>query len=304
MSNIFADFLLNAGLYDSQEITKENIDQLIELVDGKVKIDCYCKECQEKRVYKGIPIRRFWLDEDHDTIDGQFLAEGIKSYQMICDLDHTPIPSGGSRPEENEWEWINWQIEEDARLMTFKFVCSMDDTHHLDFVVIANQKSMRKIGQYPSVADLEFPELKLYKKVLSAEDMKEMKKAIGLNAQGIGVGSYVYLRRIVERLIYKAQEKAINDGTVNQEEMEHLRVVDRIKELKGYLPDMFTNNSTIYGIVSKGIHELSEEECLQYFPILRDSIFMILEKWEEERKRIETEKRLAASLSKISSEIK
>ena len=110
MSNIFADFLLNSGLYDSQEITKENIDQLIELVDGKVKIDCYCKECQEKRVYKGIPIRRFWLDEDHDTIDGQFLAEGIKSYQMICDLDHTPIPSGGSRPEENEWEWINWQI--------------------------------------------------------------------------------------------------------------------------------------------------------------------------------------------------
>ena len=67
---------------------------------------------------------------------------------------------------------------------------------------------------------------------------------------------------------------------------------------------MFTNNSTIYGIVSKGIHELSEEECLQYFPILRDSIFMILEKWEEERKRIETEKRLAASLSKISLEIK
>lgn len=31
MSNIFADFLLNAGLYDSQEITKENIDQLIEI---------------------------------------------------------------------------------------------------------------------------------------------------------------------------------------------------------------------------------------------------------------------------------
>ena len=108
----------------------------------------------------------------------------------------------------------------------------------------------------------------------------------------------------MERLIYKTQKKAINDGTVNQEEMERLRVVDRIKELKGYLPDMFTNNSTIYGIVSKGIHELSEEECLQYFPILRDSIFMILEKWEEERKRIETEKRLAVSLSKISSETK
>ena len=125
-----------------------------------------------------------------------------------------------------------------------------------------------------------------------------------MNAQGIGVGSYVYLRRIVERLIYKAQDMAIADGTVKQENIEKLRVVDRIKELKGYLPDMFTSNPTIYGIVSKGIHELSEEECLQFFPVLRDSIFMILEKWEEERRKTENEKKLAASISKIASTIK
>lgn len=61
---------------------------------------------------------------------------------------------------------------------------------------------------------------------------------------------------------------------------------------------------TIYGIVSKGIHELSEEECLQFFPVLRDSIFMILEKWEEERRKTENEKKLAASISKIASTIK
>ena len=146
----------------------------------------------------------------------------------------------------------------------------MDESHHLDFVVIADQNRMIKIGQYPSVADLDFPELKEYKKVLSEEDMKEMKRAIGLNAQGIGVGSYVYLRRIVERLIYKAQDMAIADGTVKQENIEKLRVVDRIKELKGYLPDMFTSNPTIYGIVSKGIHELSEEECLKELEQLRE----------------------------------
>lgn len=83
MSNVFTDFLLNSGLYGIQEITKDNIEELEDLVDGNVKIDCYCKSCQEKRIHKGIPIIQFWVDEEHDSIDRQPLAEGIKSYQRI-----------------------------------------------------------------------------------------------------------------------------------------------------------------------------------------------------------------------------
>ena len=59
---------------------------------------------------------------------------------------------------------------------------------------------MKKIGQYPSVADLSFPELKDYRKVMSKDDDKELKRAIGLHASGIGIGSFVYLRRIFERI--------------------------------------------------------------------------------------------------------
>ena len=40
-------------------------------------------------------------------------------------------------------------------------------------------------------------------------DLKELRKAIGLHAQGIGVGAFVYVRRIFERLIDKAKELAI-----------------------------------------------------------------------------------------------
>ena len=48
---------------------------------------------------------------------------------------------------------------------------------------------MIKIGQYPSVADMEFPKLKEYDKVLTEEDRREMGTAIGLYASGVGVGS-------------------------------------------------------------------------------------------------------------------
>jgi hypothetical protein len=47
-------------------------------------------------------------------------------------------------------------------------------------------------------------------------------------------------------------------------------------------------HKVLYAILSKGIHELSEEECLQAFPVVRLGIELILdekiEQQEKERK--------------------
>ena len=67
---------------------------------------------------------------------------------------------------------------------------------------------------------------------------------------------------------------------------------------------MVVDNKPIYGIVSKGIHELSEEDCIRYFPVLRDCIYAILQQWEEKRKREERENQLQKSLLDIVSVIK
>ena len=115
---------------------------------------------------------------------------------------------------------------------------------------------MKKIGQYPSVADLSFPELKEYRKVMSKDDEKELKRAIGLYASGIGIGSYVYLRRIFERIIVTASHKAISDGKIKAEDFGVARVNEKIKMLSDYLPKSLVHNEAFYGIVSKGIHEL------------------------------------------------
>lgn len=37
MSNVFAEFLVNQGLYDKIEITEDNINDLCDLIDGKEK---------------------------------------------------------------------------------------------------------------------------------------------------------------------------------------------------------------------------------------------------------------------------
>ena len=178
----------------------------------------------------------------------------------------------------------------------------MDEKHHLDYIVLTTDNSMMKIGQYPSIADMTFPELDAYKHVISKEDRKELGTAIGLFASGVGAGSYVYLRRILERLIYQAKTTA--GDAVNDEEFEKARVGERIKMLQGYVPEILIKNTTIYGILSKGIHELSEEECRKYFPVVKECIYQILGMWESERRKQADEVALNKALSTISSSIK
>lgn len=297
MENIFADFLLNKGLYDSQVITRDNIEQLIDLIDGNVKLDCYCPICKKQRVFNGIRITDYWEDEDRDDIFGRPLADIIKRHQNLVIQN---VDFGKNIP----WEWMNEEIKESARLMTFKFLCSMNERHHLDFVVLADETHISKIGQFPSVADLNKSELDKYKKILPKEDAKELRRAEGLFAQGIGVGSYVYLRRVIERLIDREQEKAVTAGVIDRSSIENERVSGKIRLLKNSLPRVLTESPQIYGILSKGIHELSEDECMQYYPVLWSGILLILDQEATRRLKEQQETDFRKSIANISGELR
>lgn len=298
--NVFANFLQTAGLYASMKISKDNIQDLILLLDGKVRISAYCKECKEKRVFSMKPYIHF---EDDDTrCYSRKLSEEVFEFQQSCILENTPPPNGSVKKQNTAWKWKNWQIEDVSRVLVFQFICSMNEKHHLDYIVLTTDNLMIKIGQYPSVADMTFPELDAYRHVISDEDRKELGTAIGLFASGVGAGAYVYLRRILERLVYQAKEAAAD--AIDNEMFEQARVTEKIKMLEGYLPDILVENTTIYGILSKGIHELSEEECRKYFPVVKECIYQILGMWESERRMQADKDALSKALSSISSSIK
>lgn len=300
VDNVFGDFLVNKGLYDEIEITKDNIFELADLVGGHVKIDIYCPKCKESRVFSCEKIPYYWYDDHNQEIKGRPLEEEIVAWQQIRNMTN---PNFADAPEKT-WTWTNNALEDDTRLMVFKFFCAMDNTHHLDYIVLTHGNRMKKIGQYPSVADLSLPELKEYRKVMTKEDEKELKRAIGLYASGIGVGSFVYLRRIFERIIVTAGQKAIEEEKIEEEEFGKAHVKEKINMLADYLPKTLVKNTVFYGIISKGIHELSEEECLEFFPVMKSFIMMILRQWEKIRRDEEEEKKLAVSLSNIVAKVK
>ena len=158
-----------------------------------------------------------------------------------------------------------------------------------------------KVGQYPSVADIHIGQVKQYDKVLEKPILKEFTKAIGLAANGVGIGSFVYLRRIFENLIYEVLEEA--KDVIDIEVFKVQRMDEKIDTLKNYLPPFIVENKQVYGILSKGIHELEEEECLAYFDCMRQSIELILDErlvqLEKKKKEAEVKKALSSIAGKI-----
>lgn len=91
--------------------------------------------------------------------------------------------------------------------------CKRKGNDKIEFFVLVNEKYCTKIGQWPSLADIQFGEMgKKYDKHMSRGDLQEFKRAIGLAAHGVGVGAFVYLRRIFENLIdetYRANKATL-----------------------------------------------------------------------------------------------
>ena len=298
-NNSFGDFLVNSALYDDIEIKKTNINELIDLARGQVKIDCYCPKCKEKRVFSCKSIPYYWTNKDTGVVEKKLLADYLETYQKNQQMR---IPRFENDPEP-PWTWTH-DVFEDTRIMIFKYYCAMENTHHMDYIVLTDEYKMIKIGQYPSVADLSFPELKEFKKVMNKDDEVELKRAIGLFSHGIGVGSFVYLRRIIERIIDTAGKEAIDKNKIDEAEFGNSHIDKRIKMVADYLPEMLVNNTILYGVISKGIHELSEEECLEFFPVMQNIIMMILRQWESKRKDQEEKNNITEALGRITSKIK
>lgn len=177
------------------------------------------------------------------------------------------------------------------------FKCSRDTDHQLMFLFRADGNILTKIGQFPSLADLETVDIQKYRKALGQEKYKELARAVGLVSHGVGIGAYVYLRRIFETLIEKYKDESVQEGTITEENYQKSRMDEKINLLKNKLPPFLVENRSLYSILSKGVHSLSENECLEHFPVIKLGIELILD---DELEKIEKEEKIKKATKEIS----
>jgi hypothetical protein len=161
---------------------------------------------------------------------------------------------------------------------------------------------LQKTGQYPSLEDVAGADIEKYRSQLKGGAFQELRRATGLASHGIGIGAFVYLRRIFERLIYEHRDEAQKaSGPI--EGFDGLRMEEKIAALKEVLPKAIVKHRAAYSILSKGLHELTEDECKLYFPAVRAAIIQMLEQdWqarEAQRAELALEKELQSIAGKI-----
>lgn len=183
------------------------------------------------------------------------------------------------------------------------FKCSRDKAHHVLFVFRAHKGVLQKIGQVPTLADLAIPYLRKYRQILGNERFQELSRAIGLTTHGVGVGAFVYLRRIFESLIQSARDTAATDAAWSEETYAKARMDEKIMLLKNHLPEFLVENRGLYGILSVGVHTLGETECLAAFPAVRHAIELILDDLLEQHDRQSKVKSAKQSLEDLKSSL-
>ena len=196
--------------------------------------------------------------------------------------------------------WIDEDNWYDRLLFRIVAICSRNKDHVGVYYFRVNRVSgIQKIGQYPSTAESNLFDAKKYSKILSSDDFKGFTKAIGLAAHGIGAGSLVYLRRIFESLIKEAHVIASKDTGWDEAAYNNGRMQDRVKLLKDHLPSFLVEHHKIYSVLSNGVHELSESDCLEFFPLLKMSIELILDQKILEAERARKTQEVGKFLSKF-----
>ena len=82
------------------------------------------------------------------------------------------------------------------------------------------------------------------------------------------------------------------------------RIVEKIVLLKNHLPNILVENKEAYSILSKGVHELEESECIDNFDLLSTTIELILDELLNEKQRMKREAVIKTGISKLHSKLK
>lgn len=193
-------------------------------------------------------------------------------------------------------EYGKWYIE-------YQLTCTNDSNHKYLMIISIEQRTdtfiVKKIGQDPSMLSVHGFDFEKYKEQLTKINAyDDYKKADLSNAEHFYVGAYAYLRRIFEKMLNNYIKE--NNVTLKDEHVD-----TKIKAVKdcfdSRIKDLLKN---LYGILSKSIHELDEEQSKEYYQYLKSIIDIQLEFEFTENEKNKQSIKLNSILNKIVNEIK
>jgi hypothetical protein len=252
--------LLEASLYAPFEFENSENWNVLDFLYFSATYDSFCTECKRSSTFELLPQTR--PSEHKRNMAGETLV-----VRMTGNLPPVTFAPPGVHKivarctrQKDHFQYYLFFIKQYSNIQEKRLYSTIE-----------------KIGQYPSYGDVHIERVKKYTSVLSKTKRAEFVRALGLASHDVGIGAYVYLRRIFEGLLEDAHVEAQKTRGWDENSYARARVNERVALLKHQLPKFLTEHPQIYGLLSKGIHELSDNDCLKHFDTLRICIEIILE---------------------------
>ena len=277
---------------DEYHLNKEEFEKFKKYIGiNKEKIITYCHKCKKEFPFN-IQVKYIdFMTDINFTTENMIITESFAN-GVAGRVDVKKGNIWGAMPPYKKEKLYNnkiWYIE-------YLFECTNNSQHRYLMMISIELNDgcfiVRKIGQNPSMLTIKGFDFDKYKNILEKLNAyDDYKKADLSNADHFFVGAYAYLRRIFEKLIlFYLGEAKLDDNHMDTK-------INFVKDkfdprIRGLLKNL-------YGILSKSIHELDEDESKEYYIYLKTVIDMQLEYMNTEEEKEKQSKRLGKILNEI-----
>jgi len=268
------DILFNSPLYSKWKNVIQ-IEEDGELVDSTLNrqisnynelIELYCLECNSKRMFAA--------------------DKGIYDTGLVI-----PGHFGGGGKVKNKPSLFK------------SFSCSASSDHRRMYGFHVDGENLIKISEYPTKYDSVKYKFNKYEKLLGKQKIKELGKAAQLESFGYPIAAFLFYRRLFETIIFNIFHLKKIENKMDEDDFRKLRMKNKIDYIKDSLPQYFLENTFMYGVLSKGIHELEEKECEEYLEVVKTVIFFSLDEALDKRERENRKMEFANKLKDIKSKM-
>lgn len=258
----FQNFLQNYPPYKVINFNYHNWDLIIH--EGTLVIEQFCSKCGKVRSFKTKSLDAFLAV--HKNFDEANRIAGLMGKHIVQILAYYKV-----------------------HFPVLEFSCQHDCGEEHAIPLLIQGETVMKIGQYPTFSKIEVEEgLKKYKNIIS-KYYPELTKSVSCYSQNMGIPAFVYLRRILEHLVDEKYKKL---GNVKEDE-KFIDKLKKVEETEEIIPiELESIKSQIYIVLSKGVHEYEEKECLLLYDSVKFVIESILDK--EVQKKERAQKAVAA----------
>lgn len=258
------DLLINKGTYEKVSDVDASVFEQFVSESGFPTLDLYCPNCKEDKTF-------VYIDWNYINGLGTY-KKGNLSYQNIRSIYYKCPTCGQS--------------------IFFLF--------HFD------GNSIIKLAQYPSLYDVSRDELKKYQKnqLIDKDSFKEIYKAETCASSGYYVAAYTYMRRVYETMLLFVFYQNKEEIGLTEDDFRKLHSDKKLEAIKDYLAIDDEIYLPLYGLLSAGIHAMTEEQCCEDYNVLKPILLDILAEQKAKKEKESKRKELKELFAKRKGEMK